>query len=85
MDEQWPVGGVRGDVIRTGCPGDHLVRRPQPPPEDVIRTGCPGDHLVRRPQGPPPTYDRGRSNRGQGYQQGHYEKRTESWLSELFD
>ncbi|HYF72435.1 MAG TPA: zf-TFIIB domain-containing protein [Nocardioides sp.] len=37
---------------------------------------------------PAPSYDRGRSQQPYpqpGYQQGHYKKRKESWLSELFD
>lgn len=34
---------------------------------------------------PPPTYDRGHSNPGYQQGQGHYKKRKESWLSELFD
>jgi Zn-finger nucleic acid-binding protein len=33
---------------------------------------------------PAPSYDR-RSQPQPGYQQGHYKKRKESWLSELFD
>lgn len=45
------------------------------------------------PAAPAPSYDRGRSQQPgyqqpgyqQGYQQGHYKKRKESWLSELFD
>ena len=41
------------------------------------------------PPAPAPSYDRGRSQQPgyqQGYpQQGHYKKRKESWLSELFD
>jgi Zn-finger nucleic acid-binding protein len=37
---------------------------------------------------PAPSYDRGRSQQPSyqpGAQQGHYKKRKESWLSELFD
>lgn len=36
------------------------------------------------PPAPAPPSDRGRSQQP-GHQQGHYKKRKESWLSELFD